>query len=286
MKTGVIDIGSNSVRLMMWEDGKTLYKSINTTRLGEGTQMQKHLLPEAIERTVKAVAEFEKKAKGEGAEKVYAFATEAVRSSDNRDDFLSAIQDACGIFVDVLSGKDEATFGAMGALEGQDGIVIDIGGASSEVTIVDNGVVRYAESFPIGCVRLFDACGRNFEKCIQHCEDFVSKISLPTWDVRPCTSIGGTATSLAAVKLGLMPYDPLKVDGSYLPVEWLYDFAKDALSKSVDEVKGMPGMDPKRADVIGGGAILLYTVAKKMNATKIKVSEKDNLEGYIINKNK
>ena len=82
-RTAVIDIGSNSVRLMLWADGKVLYKTLKTTRLGEGTAFSPCLKEDAIERTASAVAEFCMQARKDGAKNIFAYATEAVRSAEN-----------------------------------------------------------------------------------------------------------------------------------------------------------------------------------------------------------
>ena len=104
MKTGLIDVGSNSVRLALMADGKTLYKTLATTRLGEGLSFSGKMLPEAIERTASAICNFYSEALENGAEKVYVFATAAVRSSSNKADFLSRVAKD-GIKVDVISGE-------------------------------------------------------------------------------------------------------------------------------------------------------------------------------------
>ena len=92
-KAAVIDIGSNSVRLMLWADGKVLYKTLKTTRLGEGTAFSPVLKEEAIDRTADAVAEFSLQARKEGAEEVFAYATEAVRSARNGGAFLERVKE-------------------------------------------------------------------------------------------------------------------------------------------------------------------------------------------------
>ena len=98
-KFAVIDIGSNSVRLMFVADGKVLYKALNTTRLGEGLADKPLLKKEAVERSATAVASFYEKAKNEGAEEVFAFATAAVRTAENRAEFLNLVKALCGLEV-------------------------------------------------------------------------------------------------------------------------------------------------------------------------------------------
>ena len=111
MKYAVIDIGSNSVRLMFVANGKVLYKRLNTTRLGEGLASSSILKTEAIERTASAVATFYQVAKEEGAKSIYAFATAAVRTAENGGEFIERVKNLCGLIVDVVAGEKEAELG-------------------------------------------------------------------------------------------------------------------------------------------------------------------------------
>ena len=126
-KYAVIDIGSNSVRLLLVADGKVLYKRLKTTRLGENLAVSGTLLPKAISRSATAVAEFYHLAKKEGAEDVLAFATASVRFAKNGGDFLLAVKELCPLQVEVISGETEAEIGVLGALGNSDGAVLDIG---------------------------------------------------------------------------------------------------------------------------------------------------------------
>lgn len=134
MKYAVIDIGSNSVRLLLWADGSALYKKKSTTRLGEGLSLTGSLSQAAMQRSAEAVCRFAEEGRAAGA-RVLAFATAAVRRASNGAEFVARVLDACGVRIDVLSGEREAEAGLAGALRGEDGAVIDIGGASTEVIV-------------------------------------------------------------------------------------------------------------------------------------------------------
>ncbi len=280
MKYGVIDIGSNSVRLLLWADGQTIYKKIDTTRLGAGVEKTGRLAAEAIARTAHAVAAFKQEAERAGAHKVLAFATAAVRSAANRADFTSAVKDLCGLSVEVVSGETEAKLGLIGALGGKDGGIIDVGGASTEVTVASGGQVVYAVSADVGAVRLRDACGEERAAL----ETFIAERIAVYGEVPPFNAyaIGGTATSLAALALELEPYDPAQTDGLVLSAADVLRWAEKLLSLSMGERLALKGMDPRRADVLGGGALLLYRVMRAVGAEQVTVSEKDNMEGYLV----
>lgn len=280
MKIAAIDIGSNSVRLMMWADGKTLYKRINTTRLGEGLVSTGVMSPAAMQRTAAAVRDFAAAAAEEGAAKVYAFATAAVRRAANREEFLGEVRRVAGIEVDVISGEEEAEIGILGALGNSDGGMIDVGGASTEIIVRRGGKSVYAHSADVGAVRLYDACGRDYDKL----NGFIIAALAEYGEVPACgamCAIGGTATTMAAVALALEKYDPAVIDGTRIGVAQAGEMAQKLLSMPVDEVRKMRGMDPRRADIIGGGSLLMYRIMCMLGLSEITVSERDNLEGYV-----
>lgn len=282
MKISVIDVGSNSVRLMVMADGKTLYKRLDTTRLGEGLATSGVLKPEAIERTARAVQIFAAAAELSGAGTPYVFATASVRSAANGADFVARVKQLCSIDVDVISGEEEAACGIAGALRGGDGGIIDLGGASTEITLQKGGKKVYSQSVNIGTVRLYDLAGEDRAALDKVIEERLSDYGNLTLAGTNMYGVGGTATSLAALYHGLETYDPKVVDGTVLTAEWLDKEAEILLSMSVDERKRLKGMDVRRADVIAGGCLLLCRILKRFGAEKITASESDNLEGYAI----
>lgn len=278
----VIDIGSNSVRLMFVADGTVLYKAVETTRLGEGLAHATTLLPQAIERSAKAVADFYFRAKNEGAENVYAFATAAVRTAENGAEFVHAVEKLCGLQVEVVSGETEAEIGILGALGFADGSVIDIGGASTEIVVQLAQKMLYKKSVNIGVVRLRDACGLDKTKleqtALHAAQTFGEVPKAKTY------AIGGTATALAAWHLGLKTYDGNKVTGTEITIKDMQTMADKLLAMSPQEIYHSSCMPKGRADVIAGGAVLLCTLMRALGIDSVIVSDKDNLEGYATKK--
>ncbi len=275
---GVIDIGSNSVRLMLWADGKTLYKRVLTTRLGKGMENRRLAQP-CMARSAEAVSLFYHEAVKAGAERVFAFATAAVRTAENKEEFLKQVKDLTRLDVDVVSGKEEAELASFGALGTGDGVVTDVGGASSEIVWKRAGETAYAESFPVGAVTLHDRC-HDDEALTQQ---FVGETfaSLPRIESKTY-AIGGTATSLACLHLQLEKYDADKVQNCYLSKEELEAIKAKLFSLTVDERKRLAGMEQNRADIIAGGACILLEIVKKIGADGVYVSDRDNLEGYLF----
>ena len=277
----VIDIGSNSVRLVFVADGKVLYKSLHTTRLGEGLAKNPTLLPAAIQRTAQAVADFYDQARKDGAETINAFATAAVRTAENRATFLHSVQQLCGLQIEVVSGEEEAELGILGALGKTDGTVLDIGGASTEIVVKSGGELVYKKSLDIGVVRLKDRCGRD----VNAIKELAKKAAIE-YGAIPKTQIfcgiGGTATTLAAQHLGLLTYDSKRITGTEISLSEIQKLTDKLSSMSVEEIAALPCMPKGRADVIVGGAILLSTLMDELGFTLLTVSDKDNLEGYAI----
>ena len=282
-KYAVIDIGSNSVRLMFVADGKVLYKTLQTTRLGEGLAEKPLLKPEAIERSALAVSTFYKKAIEEGAEKVLCFATAAVRSAENRQIFLDRVYALCGLTIDVISGEEEAEIGILGALGNHDGGVIDIGGASTEIVVKKAGALIYKKSVNIGVVRLKDMCGRD-RLALEKVADEASKQygEIPLGDT--IYAIGGTATTLAAQVLGLENYSSEAITGAVVTMADIEALMDKLLSMSVEEIANLPCMPKGRADVLTGGAVLFTRLMKNLGFNRLIASDRDNLEGYAIKK--
>ncbi len=280
MKYAVIDIGSNSVRLLLWADGRSIYKKIETTRLGGGLSQTGRLSEAAIRRTADAVAAFAREAAREGAEKTAAFATAAVRSAENGRDFVRLVRAECGVDVDVISGEREAALGLAGALGGRDGGIVDVGGASTEITVAAGGKIVCAVSADIGAVRLKDLCGEDRAALARVIAEKTAAFGRvpPTAELY---AIGGTATSLAALEKEVEPYDPAQIDGTVLPAECVQAWADKLLSLSQEERLRLRGMDPRRADILGGGVLLLRAAMAAAGAEKIVVSERDNMEGYL-----
>ena len=280
MKVAVIDIGSNSARLMLSENGVTLYKISQITALAKDMGEELLLKPTAIETTFSVVSFFVDKARKDGAEKIYAFATAAVRTSKNKDFFVSEFYKNFGIKLDVVSGDDEAELGLLGALNGKDGAIIDIGGASTEIIVCKNSKILYKKSLPYGCVKVTDICGQNKNVL----DDFSKKFVLEYGDV-PISNfygIGGTATSIASIKLELEVYDSKIINGQVLTYKDVLRVIDKIFSTPIDKRDKIVGLQKGREGVIGTGALILKNLMEYLKINEITVSEDDNLEGYLL----
>ncbi|MBE5756669.1 MAG: hypothetical protein E7342_02600 [Clostridiales bacterium] len=278
--TGVIDIGSNSVRLLISDSGRTIYKNLIITKLSENMFKDNLLKDGAIKRTIDAILEFKRVANSFKVESLVAFATAAVRNSHNGLLFCQEVKEKTGVDVEVVSGEKEAKLGLFGVLgSSDDGGIIDIGGASTEITVRKGKEVVYSKSVYVGTVATLNNAGQDLNKI----NKFVDEKILEFGNVENSNffAIGGTATQMAAIDLKLEVYDRTKVH--------LYKLTKNSLekiisllsSKTPEERKDIKGVQIGREDVILGGAVILYKIMSKLNIDYVTISENDNLEGYL-----
>lgn len=277
-KYGVIDIGSNSARLMLIQNGEAIYKKIEITKLAKSL-VNDVLREEAIERCAKIVDSFYKEAINDGAEEVFAFGTATLRRASNSDVFQKRVKELCGLSVEIVSGEEEAYLGASGAIQSGNGGVIDVGGASTEIVVLKNGEPIYAKSLNIGAVVLFGIFGDDEQALNEYLEEKVLEYgNVPKTEFY---GIGGTATSVASILQKLEPYDPKKVDGYKVTRKEIYKLTDRLFAMPVQEKERLKGLHPGRAEIIASGVAILAQIMKHYSIDAITVSEKDNLEGYF-----
>lgn len=280
MTYGVIDIGSNSIRLLLSDGEKAIEdKIVIRTQLAQDLANTGVLCEEAMQRSIVAIKELVDYAKEKGASKVWPFATEAVRSANNKEVFLNRLKDM-GIIVDLIPSKNEAKLGFAGAYYGGRVAVMDVGGASSEIAVGDENGLMYAKSIPIGIVKIKDVCAENIDKAEEYIDSKIKDYGeIPDFDT--LISIGGTASSFAAIAMEMEVYDSKKVD--------FYKLTYEDIQNAVDRIRVLPmeerntvkGLSMKRRDVIVGGGILIMKIMKMLNKDSLIVRESDNQEGYL-----
>lgn len=300
MKAAIIDVGSNSVRLMTCNyDNDDIYKKkkrIITTRLGKDIEKNGLLNKESIEKTLDAFREFRKIIDEENIKEIYSMATSAVRDCSNSDELITPAKEILGIEIDIISGDREAYIGYLGVLDGvakdYDGdiMIIDIGGGSTELIIGDRHEMSYKVSGNIGAVRMTqryistDPIEKEEYNLLQ------AEVSLEVeknYDYSKkgkktiCIGIGGTITSLGAMDMKLLEYDPARISGYSLENSKLKEMIVDLKSKNYTERKAIVGLSEKRADIILAGAVILDKMMEHMKCDSIYLSDSDNLEGYL-----
>lgn len=289
MSCAVVDMGTNSARLMIAHvsDGKVVsdFKTLRTIRIGEGMADKKVILSSAMERAKNTVEEFKNISKAHKAKSFFCFATSAVREAENKEEFLEYINTQCGVDIEVISGDMEAYLGFAGSV-GVRGGVLDIGGGSTEVMVGSLKDARFKRSFKIGTVKFLqlfpggdEADPLSFSKA--------HKLARETFTVLPdsggvvFTGIGGTATALAAIDLGLKEYSAEKVQGHIITLKRAKELCAMLEGKTKKQREELIGLEKNRADVIVFGAIILLEFITASGSDRIIVSDRDNQEGYL-----
>lgn len=277
MKCAVIDVGSNSVRLLLWNNKKQL-KTILTTRLAENFS-DGNLNIDSINRTFDALFFFFKKAKELSYQDVFIFGTAILRKAKNSDILVQMVKEKTGLDLEIISGDYEAEIGLIGALKNNDGCVIDIGGASTEIIVSKEGKVVYSKSADMGAVTIKER-SKDRKDAISLIEEKMKIYG--DFNGKTLVGIGGTITTLASIKLKLAEYDGDKVDGSFLTFNEVNDLTDMLFNTPVKEREKIIGLDTNRKEIIPFGAQILLSIMKRLGVEKIIVSDSDNLEGYVF----
>lgn len=281
---GVIDVGSNSVRLMIsngFLDTKDLLKKeIIITQLASGFK-NGLLNSTSMLNTVNAIKKLKEFALNKGVKTIFVFATAAVRNAENKGEFIKLVKDLCGLDIDVVSGEIEAKLGVLGAVESGNGYLIDIGGASSEVAYTENGNILYSVSHKVGAVVIKDKFDREKESIDNYLSSFIKEDGNKNFSKETVYAIGGTATCLAYLDLGIKSYDPFKVHAHYMSIDRVRELKELLFTLTPQEIVDRYQIQEKRANIISGGASILLAILENYGFKGVVVSEKDNLEGYL-----
>lgn len=277
----VFDVGSNSVRALVRSEDKTYFQGLETTRLGEKLDEKKELTPVAVERTVKGIEKLLAEVKKFSPQRIFAFATEAVRSAKNGSAFVDEVKNRTGLTVEIIGGEEEGEIGLSGAVGSGDGGIIDIGGASAEIAAQKGGKTVYCHSLPLGAVRLKDLCGEDEEKLRELIDERIKEYGELPKNV-PYYAVGGTATAFCACFLGLEKYDREKVNGTEITREQIRETYEKIKNATYEERVKTLKISEKRAEIIVGGAYLLLRIVSEFGIDKITVSENDNMLGFLI----
>ncbi len=271
----VIDIGSNSVRLMLGETEngcvRRVSKTLNMTRLAKGVDATGKLAQDRMADTIEAIRAFYGTAKGYGVP-VVAYATSAVRDAENRDDFVAKVLKETGVRVRVLSGEEEGAF-AFSAVTGGEGTVFDIGGGSFQIVTKDRAL-----SFPCGCVRAKEQCDSqdpdSLERELFQWMDRRTRVpeTVPT----PVFGVGGTISTIGAMLAKQEQYDPLGL--KRIGREEL-DYLILQLSKVPEPVRRRIPLLIRRYDVILQGGTILKYMMDRTHTDCVIPSDRDGTEG-------
>lgn len=296
MKAAVIDIGTNSCRLLIAEKAsaqslKVLERRLEITRLGEGVDEKKELKREAVERVIAAIKKYKKIIDQYQLSQIRIVGTSALRDV-KKPELLAEEIEELGLKLEIISGEKEAELNYLGAASDlkDDFLLIDIGGGSTEFVWPEAGELNF-KSLDIGCVRMTERYIPNpeaeikFEQLDKMKDNIYQylKNELSLNKDYKIKGVGGTITTLAAIKLKMEVYDSKKIEN--LKVE------KNELSKIINNLASLPlkkrkkikGLQPKRADIITAGLVILKIILDYVDSDELYVSDHDLLYGLLKN---
>ncbi len=294
---GVIDCGTNTTRLLISGPGGDVVRSTEITGLGRGLGRTGLLHADAVDRVLSALRSFKSELEHHSAVQLRIVATSAARDAANGGDFLDQVGEVIGVRPEVLSGDDEAALcfaGATVGLEHEGSVmVVDIGGGSTEFSVgrvvageptllgtvsTDMGSVRFTEEFVEHDPPMPEELSNMLQVIQAHLEDVVRILPAAT-NSSVVLAVAGTATTVAAVELGLIEYHYGLLDGFVLTREAAEDvFRTLATEAFVDRVHN-PGLEPERADVIVAGSAILVGLMRHFGLASVVVRERDILDG-------
>jgi exopolyphosphatase/guanosine-5'-triphosphate,3'-diphosphate pyrophosphatase len=302
MRVAVVDIGSNSTRLLIADvvDSRVtgeLARRSTVTRLGQGVDADGRLSQEAMDRVYKTLDEYKAAIDGQDAGHSVAVLTSAVRDSANGDEFAGTVRDRYGLEPHVLSGDREAELTFRGATSERDPadveptLVFDIGGGSTEIVIGAGTEVAFHVSTQAGVVRQTERHIHQDPPTDTEQTELAADVREILQDAVPPErrdgvqrgiAVAGTATSLAAIAQRLEPYDPERVHGYVLDAGECRRILAHLASLPVAQRREVPGLHPDRAPTIVAGAVIFAEVLSLFGLEQIEISEHDILRGAAL----
>jgi exopolyphosphatase/guanosine-5'-triphosphate,3'-diphosphate pyrophosphatase len=288
-RVAAVDLGTNSTRLLVADvDGDMLdevSRRLTITRLGEGVDERRRLLPTAVARVRNCLAEYRRELESVGAERTLCIATSSVRDAENGEAFLGEIEWSYGFTTRLLSGTAEAAMMIRGVTSGrsalEDVLVVDIGGGSTELVLAEGRAVAFSTSLDIGCVRVTERFLHSDPPSRAELDAAGAYIRslLPELAARSAIGVAGTITTLATLDLGDREYDPARTHGHRVPLATVEAQLERLSAMSTAERLEVPGIEPGRSAVIVAGIVVLREVMTAYGLAEIEVSERDILHG-------
>ena len=281
MNTAVIDIGTNTLLLLIVDENlRRVVDLCRFGRLGKGLDASGRLATEAVTRSLEICREYRQVMDQHGVSAPRVIGTQALREAANSAEFVSPAEQILGAPIEVIGGAREAELAftsvatAFPELAGTRFVVVDVGGGSTEFIVTDGTKVVSAVSVPIGAVRMTERHLRSDPPTAAELAALDAEIDgkLAALDLpRGITVIGtaGTATTMAAVALGLSPYDPDRVTGFEMTPAAVSELCARIARATVAERKAMAGMEAQRADVIAGGIAIYARIVATTGSPKL-----------------
>lgn len=313
VRIAAVDMGSNTTRLIVADvergaDGRLRHEPLERrstiTRLAEGVDARGILLPVPITRVRNALTEYRRAAREHGAVFVLATATSAVRDADNGEAFLGEVEHGFGFRAVLLDGIEEAEATWAGVTsdprmaaraQAGRGLLVDIGGGSTEVLLTERGAIVDRHSFQLGSVRLTERFlaeagaaaylpdhADALERARAHVRSLLTERFPAPGSVDLPIAVAGTATTVSAILLDRPSYEPDLVHGFRFSGAQLDEVIDRLATAPLEQRRRVNGLEPARAGVIVGGLLVLAEVLRHFGLEEIETSERDILDGIAL----
>ena len=298
-RVAIIDIGTNSIKFFVGErqeDGtiKTILDKNDIAQLGEGLRETGVINPEALERNAQSVAAFAKEAIENGAEKIVSVGTMALRTAKNSADFVARVKELCGVEVQVIPGEEEARLSYLAVLsglpleEGGELVIFDTGGGSTEFIFGQGTTLKNRFSVNLGALIITE----NFfnddpvkegsvDAAVAYIDEEFAKAGVVGKPLQ-VVGMGGTVTSMGAVKHKMVKYNPDVIQGSTLTKEDVQEQVDTYAARTVEQRRELPGLQPKRAGTILAGACILKDILARLDAPQLTISDRGLRHGLAF----
>ena len=288
-RTAAIDCGTNSIKILVLDDGVPVLRDSRVVRLGQGVDTSGRLADEALARTFAAIDEFSGMLDDLAVDRLRFCATSATRDASNSAVFAAGVEARLGVTPEVLSGAEEAALvfeGAVGGLATSlptPVLAVDIGGGSTELVLGDEAPTA-SVSLDVGSVRLHERHLRSdpptaaeVAACAADADGALDGSGVDLAAAATVIGTSGTIKTLAAAMLDLPSYDRDAIDGAVLAVDETRAYVDRLLAMTIAERRAIPSMHPGRADVIGAGSLIWSRILARTTVESYVVSEADLL---------
>lgn len=299
MRVAVVDIGTNSTRLLISDvegtDVLEVERRTTVTNMGRGVDHSGLICTDAVDDVCTVIADYKSRYEEMGAERVMAIATSAVRDAVNGDAFIAELRERFNLDARLLTGEEEANLTYLGATAqrpaGESTLVFDIGGGSTELIVGSGKRVGFHTSLQAGTIRQSERHLTTDPPDPHELEDLADEIrnlidraiaADPQAKADRAIAVAGTPTSLAAIDQELEPYDPGRVHGYHLAMQRIQRMLSRLSSLPLAERLRVPGLHPGRAPTIVAGTVILVQVMRAFGIEEVEVSELDILHGSAL----
>jgi exopolyphosphatase/guanosine-5'-triphosphate,3'-diphosphate pyrophosphatase len=294
----VIDVGSNSVLLLIAEKTATagwriLADCAEITRLGAGLQATNQIQPAAMERTLPVFIQYLARARAYQVTDVFAIGTMALRTAQNAADFLQKVKATCGLDIEVIDGQTEAMLAYLAVKAGiglapGNLVLFDVGGGSTEFIIGRGEQIRQQLSLNLGIIRITEQYLKSnpvTEAEVAQARSVITAEFTPLKAEKPLemlVGMAGTVTTLAAIQHGMCQYEPQRIQGSVLNRRELDRQIERFQRSTLQERQQIIGLEPKRADVILAGALIVAGILDQFQQSQFTVSDWGVRHGLLM----